>query len=107
MSDHHRIFTQFFLDPEIIFSSHTMFILASKKEFTPIYLVTFNISHSLIRIKFYSVYSFNSSIDKIFTDSKIQGCYMSLYSSYVMQLHRVLSIIISDLQFTTSKSYIH
>ena len=28
---------------------------------------------------------------------------MSLYSSYVMQLHRVLSIIISDLQFTTRK----
>ena len=34
MSDHHGIFTQFFLDFEIIFSSHTMFINASTKEFT-------------------------------------------------------------------------
>ena len=34
MSDHHGIFTQFFLDPEVIFSSHTMFINASTKEFT-------------------------------------------------------------------------
>ena len=33
MSDHHGIFTQFFLDPEVIFSSHTMFIIASTKEF--------------------------------------------------------------------------
>ena len=34
MSDHHGIFTQFFLDPEVICSSHTMFINASTKEFT-------------------------------------------------------------------------
>ena len=34
MSDHHEIFTQFFLDPEVIFSSHPMFINASTKEFT-------------------------------------------------------------------------
>ena len=34
MSDHHGIFTQFFLDPEVIFSSHTMFINASTEEFT-------------------------------------------------------------------------
>ena len=34
MSDHHRNFTQFFLDPEVIFSSHTMLIDASTKEFT-------------------------------------------------------------------------
>ena len=34
MSDHYEIFTQFFLDPEVIFSSHTMFINASTKEFT-------------------------------------------------------------------------
>ena len=31
MSDHHEIFTQFFLDPEVIFSSHTMFINAPTK----------------------------------------------------------------------------
>ena len=34
MSDHNEILTQFFLDPEVIFSSHTMFINTSKKEFT-------------------------------------------------------------------------
>ena len=34
MSDHHEIFTQFFLHPDVIFSSHTMFINASKREFT-------------------------------------------------------------------------
>ena len=34
MSDHHGILTQFFLDPEVIFSSHTMFINTSTKEFT-------------------------------------------------------------------------
>ena len=34
MSDHHGIFTQFFLDPEVILNSHTMFINASTKEFT-------------------------------------------------------------------------
>ena len=34
MSDHHGIFTQFFLGPEVIFSSHTMFINAFTKEFT-------------------------------------------------------------------------
>ena len=34
MSDHHKNFTQFFLDPEVIFSSHTMCINASTKEFT-------------------------------------------------------------------------
>ena len=36
MSDHHGILTQFFLDPEVIFNSHTMFINASTKEFTPV-----------------------------------------------------------------------
>ena len=34
MSDHHEIFTHFFLHPDVIFSSHTMFINASPKEFT-------------------------------------------------------------------------
>ena len=33
MSDHHEIFTHF-LQPDVIFSSHTMFINASTKEFT-------------------------------------------------------------------------
>ena len=31
---HCEIFTQFFLDPEVISSSHIMFINASTKEFT-------------------------------------------------------------------------
>ena len=34
MSDDHEIFTLFFLDPEVISSSHIMFINASTKEFT-------------------------------------------------------------------------
>ena len=35
MSDHHGIYTQFFfLDPEVIFCSHIMFINAATKEFT-------------------------------------------------------------------------
>ena len=33
MSDHHEIFTQFFSDREVIFSSHTMFINASTNDF--------------------------------------------------------------------------
>ena len=36
MSDHHDIFTQFFLTHEVIFSSRTMFINTSTKEFTPV-----------------------------------------------------------------------
>ena len=34
MSDHNVIFTQFFLDREVIFSSDTMFINVPTKEFT-------------------------------------------------------------------------
>ena len=34
MSDHHEVFTLFFLHPDVIFSSHTMFINDSTKEFT-------------------------------------------------------------------------
>ena len=34
MSDHHEIFTQFFLNHEVFFSSHTMFINTSTMEFT-------------------------------------------------------------------------
>ena len=34
MSDHHGILTQFSLDPDVVISSHTMFINASTKEFT-------------------------------------------------------------------------
>ena len=52
MSDHHQIFTHFFLDHEVIFSSHTIFINASTKEFTLTHLVTFSISRSRIRMKF-------------------------------------------------------
>ena len=59
MSDHYEIFTQFFfLDPEVIFRSHTMLIInAPTKEFTVTHLVTFSISRSRIRMKFYFVYS--------------------------------------------------
>ena len=57
MSDHHEIFTQYFLDPEEIFSSHTMFINAHTKEFTHRHLVIFSISRTRIRMKFHVVYS--------------------------------------------------
>ena len=40
MSDHHGIFTQFLLDPEVIFRSYTLFINASTKEL--IYSYTFS-----------------------------------------------------------------
>ena len=56
MSDHHEFFTQFFLDHEVFFSSHTMFINAQIKEFTPTHLVTFSNLRSRIRMKFYFVY---------------------------------------------------
>ena len=59
MSDHHEIFTQFFLDTEVIFSSQTMFNNAPTNEFTLTHLVTFSISRSRIRMKFYFVYSLN------------------------------------------------
>ena len=57
MSDHHEIYTQFFLDHEVFFSSHIMFINAQTKEFILTHLVTFSISRSRIRMKFYFVYS--------------------------------------------------
>ena len=56
-SDHHEIFTQFLLNPEVIFSSHTMFINTPTKVFTLTHLVTFSISRSRIRMKFNFVYS--------------------------------------------------
>ena len=57
MSDYPEIFTQFFLDPEVIFSFYIMFINDSTKEFTLTHLVTFSISRSRIRMKFYFFYS--------------------------------------------------
>ena len=53
----YRITMEFFKDPVVIFSSHTMLIKASTKDFTPIHLVTFSIWCSRIRMKFYRVYS--------------------------------------------------
>ena len=50
-------FLNYFLLHEVIFISHTKLINASTKEFTPIHLVTFSISRSRIRMKFYFVYS--------------------------------------------------
>ena len=44
-----------FLDPEVIVSSYTMFINTPTKEFTLRHLVTFSISCSRIRMKFYFV----------------------------------------------------
>ena len=50
-------FLHIFLHPDVIFSSHTMLINASTKDFTPMHLVTFTIWRSRIRMKFYRVYS--------------------------------------------------
>ena len=47
----------FFLDHEVFFSSYTMLNNAQTKEFTLTHLVTFSISRSRIRMKFYFVYS--------------------------------------------------
>ena len=47
----------FLKDPAVIFSSHTMLINASKKDFIPMHLVTFSIWRSRIRMRFYCVYS--------------------------------------------------
>ena len=40
MSDHREIFTQFFLNHEVFFNSHTMFIDTSTKEFTLVNIAT-------------------------------------------------------------------
>ena len=56
LSDHHEIFAQFILDPEVILGLYTMFINVPTKEFTLRHLVTFSISRSRIRMKFYFVY---------------------------------------------------
>ena len=41
--EYHGIFTQFFKDTAVIFSSHTVLINAATKDFTRIHLVTFSI----------------------------------------------------------------
>ena len=55
-------FYTIFLDPDVFFNSHTMFINTSLKSLL-IHLVTFNISRNVYE----------------WTESKVQGCYMSLY----------------------------
>ena len=50
-------FLRNFLNPDVIFNSHTMYFNAFTKDFTPIHLVTFSIWHSRIRMQFYFVYS--------------------------------------------------
>ena len=52
-----KFLQNFFLDREVIFSSDSMFINAPTKEFTLTHLVTFSISRSRIRMKFYFVYN--------------------------------------------------
>ena len=51
-----RITMNFFLDYEVFFSSHAMFISAPTKELSLTHLVTLSISRSRIRMKFYFVY---------------------------------------------------
>ena len=59
MSDHHEIFTQFFLNHEVFLRSHTMFIITSTKEFT---LVNIALSNHGIAIE-HLVQSFRSNRD--------------------------------------------
>ena len=71
-----------------------MFINAPTKEFTLRHLVTFSISRSRIRMKFYFVYRLIHLQTKMFmneTDSKIQGCYMSLYNTVTMSCNYIES----------------
>ena len=89
MSDHHEIFTQFFLDPEVIFSSHIIFINAPTKEFTLRHLVSFSISCSHNRMKFYFVYSLilmfmdEMFMNELIVKYKVATCHF-ICSNYVM-----------------------
>ena len=75
-----------------------MFINAPTKEFTLTHLVTFRILRSRIRMKFYFV----CRLIRLWTDCKIQVCYMSLY---VQQLCNVIasSSINYNIKFTVHK----
>ena len=84
MSDHHRIFTLFFLDPEVILSSHTMFINDTTKEFiSQIHLLTFSISLSRIRMKFYFVFGlirlsmYVYCMNELIVNYKVATCHYS------------------------------
>ena len=57
MSAHYGFATQFFYILTYFFNPHAMLINASTKEFTSMHLVTFSITRSLIRMKFYFLYS--------------------------------------------------
>ena len=59
MSDHHEIFTPFFLNHEVISSLHTMFINTSTKEFT---LVNNAISSHGIAIEHFLYYKMVANV---------------------------------------------
>ena len=61
MSDHYEIFTPFFFNHEVIFSSHTMFINFSTKEFT---LVNNAIPSHGIAIKHFLYYKMVANVTK-------------------------------------------
>ena len=105
MSDNHEILTPFVLDPEVIFGSYTMFINAHTKKFTLAHLVNFTIVRTCIRVK--NMHSFMDAtfMNELIVKYKVSTCQWChyTYSNHVMLLHWVLLIIISNLQFTTSK----
>ena len=80
----------FFLDPEVFFSSHTMFINDQTKEFTLTHLVTFSISRSRIQMKFYFVYSLirlwtKCFMNELIVKDKVATChYIYICSNHVM-----------------------
>ena len=62
MSYHHGIYKQFFLDTEVIFSSHTMFINAATKEFTLV--ITLSQAMTLHSNIYYSYYKMVANVYK-------------------------------------------
>ena len=55
MSDHHEIFTQFFLTHEVIFSLRTMFINTSTKEFTLVNSAILNHDIAIEHLLYYNM----------------------------------------------------
>ena len=55
MSDHHEIFTQFFLTHVVIFSSRTMFINTLTKEFTHVNSAILNHDIAIEHLLYYNM----------------------------------------------------
>ena len=69
MSNKHGTFTQYFLDPEVIFGSHTMFANASTKEFARVNnaIPSYDIAFEYL---LYNKMVANVYIDNVFKNTK-------------------------------------